>query len=55
MRPIFKIEMSINWSKANLNEKILLGRITHQVDLEIGKMLAKCMFVNEDSTFHPGL
>ena len=30
MRPIFKTEMLIYQSKANLDKKILLGKITHQ-------------------------
>ena len=29
MRPIFKTEMFINQSKANLDEKICFGKITH--------------------------
>ena len=37
MRPIFKTEMLIFQSKANLDEKILSGKITHHKDPEIRK------------------
>ena len=39
MRPIFKSEMLIYLSKANLDEKILFGKVTHHLDPEIRKML----------------
>ena len=54
LRPIFKTEMVINQSKANLDEKILFGKITHHLDPEIRKMQVRGMFGNENSTFHSG-
>ena len=51
---IFKIEMLINQSEANLDEKFLFDKITHHLDAEIRKMLENGMFENEDSTFHSG-
>ena len=38
MGPIFKTELLIYQSKANLDEKILFDRITHHLDLEIRKI-----------------
>ena len=35
MRPIFKTEMLIYQSKANLDQKILFGKINHHLDPEI--------------------
>ena len=55
MRPIFKTEMFIYQSKANVDEKILCGEITYHLDPEIRKLLVNCNFGNDDSTFHPGL
>ena len=40
MRSIFRTEMFMHQSKANLDEKILFVKITHQLDPEIRKMLA---------------
>ena len=37
MRPIFKTEMLIYHSKANLDEKILFGKITHYLDPKLEK------------------
>ena len=54
MRPIFKTEMLMYQSKANLDEKILFGNITHHSDPEIRKMLVRGMFGNKDSSFHSG-
>ena len=54
MRPISKTEMLIYHSKANLDEKILFGKITHFLDLEIRKIMVQCMFGNQDSKFYPG-
>ena len=51
MRPIFKTEMLIYQSKANLDEKTLLAIITNQLDPEIGKMPIRYMFGNKDSRF----
>ena len=34
---IFKTEMLIYQSKANLDENILFGKITHHLDLKVGK------------------
>ena len=55
MRPIFKNEMLIDQSQANLDEKILLGIIIHHLDPEIRRMLVRGMFGNKDSSFHSGL
>ena len=41
MKPLFKTAMLIYLSKADLDEKILFGKITHHLDLEIRKMLLK--------------
>ena len=38
MKPTFKTEMLIYQSKANLDEKILLGNITHFIEPKIRKM-----------------
>ena len=54
MRPIFKTEMLIYHSKANLYKKILFGKITHHLDPEIRKMLVRGMFGNKDSIFNSG-
>ena len=54
MRPIFKSKQLIYQSKANLNEKILFGKITHHLDAKIRNMLVGGMFENEVSTFDPG-
>ena len=54
MRPMFKTEMLIYHSKANLDEKILFGSILHLTNPEIRKMLVKGMFGNRNSTFHSG-
>ena len=53
-RPIFKIKMLIYQPKANLDEKIFLGKITHHLDQEIRKMLVKVIFGSKDSPFHSG-
>ena len=47
MRLIFKTEMLIYQSKANLDEKILFSKITHHSDPEIRKMLVNGMFGNK--------
>ena len=54
MRPIFKTEMLMYQSKANLDVKILFGNITRYLDPEIRKMLIRGMFGNKDSSFHSG-
>ena len=46
--------MLIYQSKANLDEKILFGKITHHLNPEIRKMLVRSMFGNKDSSFHSG-
>ena len=46
MRPIFKTEILIYQSKANLDEQNLLGKFTHHLDQEIRKMLANWKFGN---------
>ena len=43
-----------NKSKANLDDKILFGKITHRLDPEIRKMLVKGIFGNADSTLQFG-
>ena len=50
MRPIFKSEMSIYQSKANLCVKILFGKLTHHLDPKIRQILIRGMFGNEDPT-----
>ena len=54
MRPIFKNRMLIYQSKADLDVKILFGKITHLVDPEIRKMLEWGLYENQDSTSHSG-
>ena len=54
MGPILKTEKLIYKSKAALDEKMLLGKITHQVDTEIWKILVRGMFANKDSLFNSG-
>ena len=47
MRPMFETEMFIYESKANLNENILFGKITHHLDSLMRQMLLRGMFGNE--------
>ena len=54
MRPMFKNKMLIYQSKANLDEKILLGKITHHLHPEIRKMLVRRILGSKDSTFQFG-
>ena len=42
MKPIFKNEMFIVQSKANLDKKILLGKITHHLDPETASLGIRC-------------
>ena len=51
MRPILKTGIL---SKANLDQKILFGKVTHHLDSEIRKTLADGKSGNDDSTFHSG-
>ena len=44
MRPIFKTEMLIYQSKANLDETGLFSKITRHLDLGIRTMLVRGMF-----------
>ena len=44
MRPIFKTENVNYQSKANLDGKIMFGKMTHKLDSEIRKMLVRSMF-----------
>ena len=53
-RLIFKDGMLIYQSKANFDEIILFDKITHYLDPEIRKMLARGMFKSKDSSFHSG-
>ena len=46
MGPIFKIELLIYQSKANLDEKILFDKITHHLNPEIRKMLVRGLYGN---------
>ena len=46
MGPIFKIELLIYQSKANLDEKILIDKITHHLDLELNKILVGGLYWN---------
>ena len=46
MGPIFKTELLIYQSKANLDEKILFEKITHHLDLEIRKIPVRGLYVN---------
>ena len=55
MRPMFKTEMLIYQSQANLDGESLFGKIVHRLDPEIRKILVKGMFGNKDSSFHSGL
>ena len=48
MRLIFKTKMLIFQSTANSDEKILFGKITHHLDLDITKMLVRSIFGNKD-------
>ena len=54
MRPIVETSMLIYQSKANLDVKILFGKIKQLQDPEIMKMLETGLFGNHDSTFHSG-
>ena len=47
MAPIFKTELLIYQSKANLDEKILFDKITHQLDPEIRKMPVRGLYGNQ--------
>ena len=46
MGPIFKTELLIYLSKANLDEKILFDKITHYLDPGIRKMLVRNLYGN---------
>ena len=53
--PIFKTEMLIYQSKANLDEKILFGKITHHLDPEIRTMSVRSLYGNQEFfMFHSG-
>ena len=54
IRPIFKTKMFIYQSTANLDVKILSGKITHIIYLEISKMLERGLYGNQDSTVLSG-
>ena len=54
MRQIFKTEILIYQSKANLDKKIFFGKVTHHLDPEIRNMLVRGMFGNRNSLFHSG-
>ena len=48
------MKMLIYQAKANLDEKSLVGNITHLLDLKIRKMLKEGVFGKQDFTFHSG-
>ena len=50
MQPIFKTEMLIYQSKANLGVKILFDKITHHLEPEIRKLLLTGIFLKRE--FH---
>ena len=50
--PIFKTDMLIYQSKANLHVKIFIRNISHLIDPEIRKILLKGVLGNKNSTFH---
>ena len=54
IRLIFATDLFIYHTEANLDEEILLDKITHHLDSEIRKMLVKSVFGSIDSTFHSG-
>ena len=54
MWAIFKINTLTYLSKANLDEKILFGKIIHHLDTKIRKMLEVACFWIKNSTFHSG-
>ena len=54
MWAIFKINMLTYQSKANVDEKILFGKIAHYLDPGIRKMLEGACFWIKNSTFHSG-
>ena len=47
MTAIFKTDMLIYQSKANLDDKTLFSKITHHLDPDIRKMLVRGMSGNE--------
>ena len=51
MQPIFRTEMLKDQSNTDLGVKILFGKVTYLVDLEIRNMLERDWNGNEDSTF----
>ena len=51
---IFKTNMLTYQPKADLDEKILFGKIIYHVDPEIRKMLGGACFGSKNSTFHSG-
>ena len=54
MRQIFKTNMLIYQSKANLVEKMLFGNMTHLKGPEIRKMVERALYGNQNFTFHSG-
>ena len=54
MRLIFKSEMLINQLKANSDEKIFFGKITHDLYPKVKKRLVHGKFGNKDSILHSG-
>ena len=52
--PIFNIEVMIDQLKANLDLKVLLGKITHLLDQETRKVLVRVFYEKEHTTFDSG-
>ena len=48
MWPIFDTKMLIHQPRANLDEKILFGKITHLYDLTIRKMPIRSLYGNRE-------
>ena len=46
MGPIFKTELLIHQSKANLDEKLLLDEIAHLLNIEIRKVPVRGLYGN---------
>ena len=48
MWPIFKTKMSINQSQANINDKMLFGKITHLEDSTVRKISVRGLYGNRE-------
>ena len=54
MRNLPKAEKANNDEKASLDVNILFGRITHLIDPEIRKMMARSFHGDENTTLNSG-